>query len=72
MGKLFGALPAIIVCALLVLKPVTSLMNMYYTQVSRMAVALLLLLLLLLRVWRACAWHARAAPRSCPAACPDG
>lgn len=31
-GKLFGLLPAILVCAFLVLKPVTSLMNWYYTQ----------------------------------------
>ncbi len=32
MGKVFGLLPAVLVCALLVLKPVTSLMNMHYTQ----------------------------------------
>lgn len=31
-GKLFGLVPAIIVVALLVLKPVTSMMNGYYTQ----------------------------------------
>jgi len=31
-GKLFGLVPVLLVCALLVLKPVTSLMNMYYTQ----------------------------------------
>ena len=31
-GKLYGLLPAALVVALLVLMPVTSLMNMYYTQ----------------------------------------
>lgn len=32
MGKLYGLLPAAIVAALLLLMPVTGLMNMYYTQ----------------------------------------
>jgi hypothetical protein len=31
-GKAYGLLPAALVVALLVLMPVTSLMNMYYTQ----------------------------------------
>jgi hypothetical protein len=31
-GKLFGLVPSAIIVALLVLKPVTSLMNMHYTQ----------------------------------------
>lgn len=31
-GKLYGLLPAALVVALLVLMPVTGLMNMYYTQ----------------------------------------